>query len=99
MADPTYTEASTVQTQTQIRDGLLLALAADGSTVGGLPISSPDRGMVEADAAQLALEQRMRANVAKAISFDTAIEAGDTWVDADATWFRVDNGTGGYGRI
>lgn len=96
---PTYAEAKTAQTQTQIRDGLLASLAADGSVVGGLPISSPDRGLVEADAAQLALEQSTRAAVAQSASITDAVAAGDSWVDACATWFRVSDGAGGYGRI
>lgn len=106
MAPPTFAQAIATLTAQQIRDQQLLpALALAGSTVGGAPTSSPDRGMVEAIAAFLAMEQGLRAGVALSISATTALQAGDDWVDAAASWFQVPSnqgpgGTpGGLGRF
>jgi len=106
MTTPTFQDAIATQSAQQIRDSTLLpALAAAGSTVGGAPTSSPDRGIVEAEAAFLALEQQLRAGVALSISATTALQAGDSWVDAAASWYQVPsnqgpgNTPGGIGRF
>lgn len=86
----TYADAITAETSDEIRDGTLLpALAAAGSTVGGAPTSSPDRALVEGEAGFLALEQQLRSQMATACSIVTAPQAGDAWVDADATWYAT----------
>lgn len=95
----TYLETTTADDAPTIRDGLLAGLAAQGSTVGGLPTSSPDRGLVETEAAMLALEQQRRAALAKAATITGAVDVSDSLVDADATWYQVDNRAGATGRI
>lgn len=95
----TYQQACTATDAPTIRDGILAQLTADGSVVAGLPESSPDRGVIEAEAAQLSLETGLRAGIAQAASITTAVAAGDSWVDVDATWYQVSNGQGGTGRI
>lgn len=95
MTSPTYADAIASQTAQQVRDTLLLpALATAGSTVGGAPTSSPDRGIVEAEATFLAMEQQLRAGVALSISATTALQAGDSWVVAAATWYQVPSNQG-----
>lgn len=91
----TYAQASTALPQPQIRDTVLLpALADAGSTVGGAPTSSPDRGIVEATATFMAMEQGIRRNIALTISAQAAIAAGDDWVDVCATRFQVPSNQG-----
>ncbi len=99
MTTPTYAQATTLTAQTAIRDGLLASLTTFGSPVQGVPTSSPDRAIVEQEAAQLYLEQQIRVGIAQSISATGAISAGSTWVDAAASWFQVSNGVGGVGRI
>jgi hypothetical protein len=85
---PTFAQAIATQTAAQIRDGLLLPqLTAFGSPVAGVPTSSPDRGIIEAEANFLASEAQLRAAVAASISPTTALSAGDSWVDAVVGWY------------
>lgn len=110
MTSPTYAQALTALTAQQVRDTVLLpALATAGSTVGGAPTSSPDRGIVEAESFFLADEQALRVGAALSISATTVLQAdppGETgWVDAAATWYQVPsnqgpgNTAGGTGRF
>jgi len=100
MTTPTYAQAAATQTAAQIRDSLLLPqLAAAGSPVQGLPTSSPDRGIIEAEANFLATEAQLRAGVAATISPDTVVTQGSSWVDAVMGWFQLPDGQGGIGRL
>lgn len=86
---PTYADTLVYQGQPTIRDLLLAQLTGAGSPVAGVPASSPDRGIVEAEAFFLGLEQLLRVGVAQSISASSAVQAGDSWVDAAATWYGL----------
>jgi hypothetical protein len=99
MSTPTWAEARTVKTPAIVRASLFARLADNGSTINGWPGSAPQRAIVEGNAAAMAYETEVRAAIAALASPETAILAGDDWVDAVMRWFDLSNGYGGKGRI
>jgi hypothetical protein len=93
MTTPTVTfqQAITAMNNQQLRALVLAALANAGSQVGGAPSSSPDRGIVEAFSAFMAMEQALRAGLALSVSATTILQAGGdgSFVDAASSWYQV----------
>lgn len=96
---PTWDEAQTPQTSDEIRTDLLVACTTQGCTVNGWPETAPQRALVEGNASALAYGTELRAALAKTASPATVTEAGSSWVDAIISWFDLDDGAGGKGRI
>lgn len=99
MSDRTWAEATTSKSAAEVRGDLLAACVEQGCTVSGWPSVAPQRALVEGNASALAYETELRAALAKLASPPTAEDAGDTWVDAGVSWYDLDNGVGGKGRI
>lgn len=95
----TWLEARTKKTIPEERDALLASCVAEGCTVSGWPDTAPQRAIVEGSASALAYETGLRADLASTASPATAKAAGGTWVDAAVSWFDLDDGSGGKGRI
>ena len=96
---PTYQQALTPRTVASLRALFLTELAAAGSTVSGWSTGAPQRAFLEGEANAVAFETQLRVALAQTASIDLCKEAGPEWVDAKMTWFDLDNGSGGKGRI
>ena len=96
---PTYAQALTPRTVASLRALFLTELAAAGSTVSGWSTGAPQRAFLEGEANAVAFETQLRVALAQTASIDLCKEAGPEWVDAKMTWFDLDNGSGGKGRI
>jgi len=100
MADPTFAEAITIQTQAEIRtESLATAASMFDVDVQGWDDHSPQRAIFEIDAFALSQEQKIRRALAYAGFISTAAIAGEDFFDQAITWFDIDNGYGGKGRI
>lgn len=95
----TFAEARTITTSAVARTSLLARLVANGSTINGWPDSSPQRAFLEGNASAISYATEVRAAIAALASPETAILAGDDWVDEVMAWFDLSNGYGGKGRI
>lgn len=96
---PTYQQALTPRTVASLRALFLTELAAAGSTVSGWSTGAPQRAFLEGEANAMAFETQLRVALAQTASIELCKEAGPEWVDAKMTWFDLDNGSGGKGRI
>lgn len=95
----TWADARTVQSSDDVRAALLAACVTQGCTVNGWSPDAPQRAMLEGNASALSFEQGIRAQLAGTASVDTLALLDPDWVDAIMTFFDLDNGTGGKGRI
>ncbi len=99
MTTTTYTDATTAQTKAEIlADGLQHA-SDNGVNVAGFDDASPQRAMFELNARAIEAEQKIRVKLAQAGFLTTAALAGESFFDEALTWYDLDNGFGGKGRI
>lgn len=95
----TWAQATTARTKATILAASLTAAAANGVNVAGFDDTSPQRAIFENDARALEAEEQIRVTLTQAGFITTAPFAGDDFVDQALTWFDLDNGFGGKGRI
>lgn len=95
----TYTEATTALDAATIRDANLALAASLGANVSGWDAKAPQRAMFEIEGQALEREQRIRVKLAQSGFITRAAEAGEDYFDEALTWFDLDNGFGGKGRI
>jgi hypothetical protein len=81
MPTPTYAEATTVQTATQVQTQLYADLDANGVVITGFSPTSAERGLVALDARALAYEQAIRAEVVKAVLLVDVELRDEAWID------------------
>jgi hypothetical protein len=95
----TYLEATTARDAATIRTANLALAASLDVNVAGFDDTAPQRAIFECDARALAAEEGIRVKLAKAGFITKAAEAGEDFLDEALTWFDLDNGFGGKGRI
>lgn len=95
----TLQQALTPRTVAEVRQLLLLELAATGSAISGWSDGAPQRAFLEGEARAISAETILRASIAQTASVTLVLGAGASWVDAMMSWFDLPNGSGGKGRI
>jgi hypothetical protein len=95
----TYAEATTARTKAEILSTNLDAAADEGVNVAGFDNFSPTRAQFEIEARAMAAEEGIRVQLAQAGYLATAPLAGEDFFDQALTWYDLDNGFGGKGRI
>jgi hypothetical protein len=95
----TYAEATTARTAAEILTENLDAAAAEGVNVAGFDTFSPTRAQFEIEARAMAAAEGIRVKLAQAGYLTTAALAGEDFFDEAITFYDLDNGYGGKGRI
>lgn len=95
----TYADATTARTKAEILTANVADAAAAGVNVAGFDDFSPTRAQFEIEARALAAEESIRVQLAQAGFLTTAALAGEDFFDQALTWYDLDNGFGGKGRI